>query len=569
MSEVGFYDLAQYLHKEIFSCLRSIYLLHKNKTMSIPKEPRQLMINLMYLVLTAMLALNVSAEIINAFFALDKGNQHSMNIVNDQLDATTRGLEELLADDSKQNFKPIVPAVKDIRNTTKALIVYIDEIRDELIDKGGNSNGQRDDGDFIESHGEMVPKGKKNKDVTTRILVDGGKGDALEQKITSAKQHLIALYTTLLRENGKAFDLKEEEVELKIKGLEKNITLDVDDEWTHSDKKSWADFKFRQMPLAAVLPLLSQIQSNARSAEATMVNDLTAVAGGRTIVIDQFFPVINAEKSYVIKGEPFKAEISLGSYSSQLDPRNIQLTVNGAPLRIGEDGKAILTQNTSSAGSKKLTLGCKVTNPLTGEVKTGTSVFEYEVGMRSATVSADEMNVFYVGVKNPITVSAAGVPSAQLQVTSKGISMTGSGAKRVVTAKKTGIATITLSGGGLTKTDFKFRVKRIPDPVVKCAGKMDGVVKAGTFKAQLGLIPNLENFDFDARCNIQSYVLFYTKKGQDPYAIKGSGNRFSGQVLQVVQKAKANDTYMFTEVKAKCPGDIVARRVNGLSFKIR
>lgn len=537
--------------------------------MSIPKEPRQLMINLMYLVLTAMLALNVSAEIINAFFALDKGNQHSMNIVNDQLDATTRGLEKLLADESKQNFKPIVPAVKDIRSTTKALIAYIDEIRDELIDEGGNINGQKDDGDFIESHGEMVPKGKKNKDVTTRILVDGGKGDELEQKITTTKQHLLELYTKLLRENGKAFDLKEEEIETKIKGLEKNITLNVDDEWTHSDKKSWADFKFRQMPLAAVLPLLSQIQSNARSAEATMVNDLTAVAGGRTIVIDQFFPVINAEKSYVIKGEPFKAEISLGSYSSQLDPANIQLTVNGAPLRIGADGKAILTQNTSSAGSKKLTLGCKVTNPLTGEVKTGTSVFEYEVGMRSATVAADMMNVFYVGVDNPITLSAAGVPSAQLKVTSNGVTMTGSGAKRVVRAKRAGTATISLSGGGLAKTDFKFRVKRIPDPVVKCAGRMDGAIKSGTFRAQLGLIPELENFDFGARCNIQSYTLYYTPKGKDPYEIRGKGNKFSGQVLNVVKQAKPNDTYMFTEVKAKCPGDTVARRVNGLSFKIR
>ncbi len=537
--------------------------------MSIPKEPRQLMINLMYLVLTAMLALNVSAEIINAFFALDKGNQDSMNIVNKQLDATAKGLEELLADESKQNFKPIVPAVKDIRNTTKALITYIEEIRDQLIDEGGNINGQKDDGDFIESHGEMVPKGKKNKDITTRILVDGGKGNELEQKIITSKQHLLELYTNLLREHGKAFDLKEEEIELKIKGLEKNITLNIDDEWTHSDKKSWADFKFRQMPLAAVLPLLSQIQSNARSAEATMVNDLTAIAGGKTIVIDQFFPVINAEKSYVIKGEPFKAEISLGSYSSQLDPANIQLTVNGSPLKIGADGKAILTQNTTSAGSKKLTLGCKVRNPLTGEVKTGTSTFEYEVGMRSATVSADQMNVFYVGVENPITVTAAGVPSSQLKVTSTGVTMKGSGAKRIVTAKRTGMAKITLSGGGLVKTDFEFRVKRIPDPVVKCAGKVDGPIKSGTFKAQLGLIPNLENFDFNAKCTIQSYKLYYTRKRQDPVEIIGSGTRFSGQVLQVVRQAKPGDTYMFTEVKAKCPGDTVGRRVNGLSFTIR
>lgn len=539
--------------------------------MAIPKEPRQLMINLMYLVLTAMLALNVSAEIINAFFALDKGNQHSMDIVSKQLDATEDALDELLADDAKQRFQPISPAVDEVRKTSKELIGYINDLRVQLIDEGGNRNGQDDDGDYIESHGNRVPKGKKNKDVTTRIMVDGGKGSELEQKILAARTHLIKTYTQLLREHGEAFDLKPDEVENKIKSLESNMTLEIDDEWTHSDKKNWADFKFRQMPLAAVLPLLSQIQSNARSAEANIVNDLTAVAGGKTIVLDQFFPVINAEKSYVIKGEPFKAEISLGSYSSQLDPSNIQLTVNGKPLKVGADGKAILTQGTGATGKKKLTLGCKVTNPLTGEVKTGTSTFEYEVGMRSATVSADMMNVFYIGVDNPISVSAAGVPSEQLKVScsGSGIEMQGNGTKRTIRVKKPGIAKVTLSGGGLQRTDFEFRVKRIPDPVVKLGKKVDGVMKSGEFRAQLGLLPTLENFDFKAKCNIQSYTLYYTPKRDDPQPIKGTGARFAGQVATVVKRAKPGDQYAFTEVRAKCPGDIAARRVNGLTFTIK
>ncbi|BDS13901.1 type IX secretion system motor protein PorM/GldM [Aureispira anguillae] len=537
--------------------------------MSIPKEPRQLMINLMYLVLTAMLALNVSAEIINAFFALDKGNQHSMDIVNEQLNITENSLDALLKDDSKQRFQPIAPAVDDIRNTTKGLIAYINEIRDLLIDEGGDMNGQHDDGDYIDSHGHKVPKGKKNKDITTRILVDGGKGNELEQKITTSKKHLLEVYIKLLREHGTNFDLSAEEIENKIKNLERNITLEIGEEWKHSDKKSWADFKFRQMPLAAVLPLLSQIQSNAKSTEAAIVNDLTAVAGGKVIEIDQFFPVINAQKSYVIKGEPFKAEISLGSYSSQLDPSNIQLTVNGSPLKIGADGKAILTQNTTATGSKKLTLGCKVTNPLTGEVKTGTSVFEYEVGMRSATVSADKMNVFYIGVDNPITVTAAGVPSAQLKVACSGGTMTGSGAKRTIRVSRPGKATVSLSGGGLAKTDFEFRVKRIPNPIVKLGTKVDGLMNSGEFRAQLGLLPILENFDFGAKCKIQSYTMFYTRKREDPTEIKGTGGRFSGKVAIAIKQAKPGDSYAFTEVKAKCPGDTVARRVNGLSFTIR
>ena len=96
-----------------------------------------------------------------------------------------------------------------------------------------------------------------------------------------------------------------------------------------------------------------------------------------------------------------------------------------------------------------------------------------DLEMGTVAIAADKMNVFYIGVENPITLSAAGVPSSQLKVTSTGLDMKGTGAKRIVTAKRKGIATITLSGGGLAKTEFKFRVKRIPDPVVKCAGKMD------------------------------------------------------------------------------------------------
>ena len=537
--------------------------------MSIPKEPRQLMINLMYLVLTAMLALNVSAEIINAFFALDKGNNDSMDIVGSQLDATEKGLDELLADEAKAKYRPIGPAVDDVRAKAKDFITYVSQIRDNLIDEGGNKNGTHDDGDYFESHGKKVPIGKKDKDVTTRILVEEGKGGELETKIVETRNALLTAYATLLNDHGKTFGLKEAEIEGKIESMKRNMTLNISDEWKHSEKKSWADFKFRQMPLAAVLPLLSQIQSNAKSAEATLVNEMAALSGGLVIEFDQFFPMINAKKSYVIKGEPFEAEISVGTYSSQINPSDIQLTVNGKPLKVGADGKAVFKQTATGGGKKTLRLGCSVTNPLTGEVKKGESEFVYEVGRRSATVSADKMNVFYIGVKNPITISAAGVPSAQLKVACKGAKMEGSGAERVITATRQGKAVISLSGGGLAKTDFEFRVKKIPDPVVKLGKQVDGLMRSGEFKAQLGLLPTLENFDFEAKCNIQSYTLYYTRKRDDAVELKGTGNRFTGQVSTVIRQAKPGDQYAFVDVKARCPGDTAARRVNGLTFKIR
>jgi len=243
--------------------------------MSIPKEPRQLMINLMYLVLTAMLALNVSAEVMNAFFTLDKGNKASINTVETQLDQTVQGLKSLLEDESKAKFKPIEPAVDDVRSAVADFNTYVDQLRDLLIDTGGNKNGEVDEGDYIMDHGKEVPKGKKNKDITTRLLVDEGQGEELKAKILETRERLISSYTTLLEEHGTDLDLNEAEVEQRISTIGDNIPFNIDDEtWQETDKKSWADFKFRQMPLAAVLPLLSQMQSDAKSSEASLVNQM-------------------------------------------------------------------------------------------------------------------------------------------------------------------------------------------------------------------------------------------------------------------------------------------------------
>jgi delta 1-pyrroline-5-carboxylate dehydrogenase len=129
--------------------------------MSIPKEPRQLMINLMYLVLTALLALNVSAEVMNAFFTLDDGNKASIATVESQLDQTVQGLKSLLSDESKAKYRPIEPAVDEVREAVKSFNSYVDELRDDLIDAGGNGNGEVDDGDYAISYGKRVPKGKK------------------------------------------------------------------------------------------------------------------------------------------------------------------------------------------------------------------------------------------------------------------------------------------------------------------------------------------------------------------------------------------------------------------------
>lgn len=542
--------------------------------MSIPKEPRQLMINLMYLVLTALLALNVSAEVMNAFFTLDEGNQASISTVNSQLDQTVRGLKSLLSDESKAKYRAIEPAVDKVRSEVNTFGTYIDELRAKLIDAAGDQNGEVGDGDYTISYGKTVPKGKKNKDVTTRILVEQGVGEELKGKILEVKEKMVSAYTTLLNENGETFGLKPEEIKNRIDNIGNNLALKIDDEtWKLSkDKKSWADFKFRQMPLAAVMPLLSQMQSDAKSSEAALVNNMAELAGGRVVEFDAFFPVVQAEKSYVIKGEPFKAKISVGTYSSSLNPSDIGIFVNGSKLPVNNEGIAEYTAATNGVGTKTLQLRAEVVNPLTGEKTDGDATYTYEVGERSVAISADKMNVFYIGVKNPISVSAAGVSSNELKVNISGgggkMTNTGSNSWDIEVTTPTDDCKINVTGGGMNATK-QFRVKRIPDPTARLGNKEDGSMGNGEFKVQKGLIAWLDNFDFDAKCNIQGFNLVKVAKRSDPVEVTNAGGSFDGKAQNLVTSAKPGDTFYFENVKARCPGDQAGRKINSLVFRIK
>lgn len=529
------------------------------------------MINLMYLVLTALLALNVSAEVMNAFFTLDEGNKQSRMTVTSQLDETVKGVKDLLSDPSKDKYKPIGPAMDQVRGVVSGFESYVDDLRNSLIDKTGNANGQVDDEDFIVAYGKKVPKGKKNKDITTRMLVEEGLGDELKAKVLDTREKMLKVYTDLLTANGEAFGLKPDEIKNRVAAIGKNLTLNIDDEtWKQSkDKKSWSDFKFRQMPVAAVLPLMSQMQSDAKASEAALVNSMAELSGGRVIEFDAFFPVVQAKKAYVIAGEPFEAKIAVGSYSSQISPSDIRLSVNGTALKVGSDGKANYTATSSETGKKTLKLRAEVKNPLTGEVTKGEDTYEYEVGRRSVAVSADKMNVFYIGVDNPVSVSAAGVSSNDLKVSCSGanIKRTGEG-KYMVNSDKPGDAVISVSGGGLQASKFAFRVKRIPDPVAKLGNKEDGSMGNGEFKAQQGLIAWLENFDFDAKCNIQGFTLVRVPKREDPVDSENQGPRFNSKSQRLVSAAKPGDTFYFQNVKARCPGDVAGRKINSMVFTI-
>ncbi len=514
--------------------------------MSIPKEPRQLMINIMYLVLTAMLALNVSAEIFNAFKLVDKGLTKS----NSVLDAGNAPIPDIVAKLAKKKpeLATYAERTNPVRDLSKQFCDEVDAIWEELVEAGGG----RYPADDPKYPNDL--KGKKNKDVTTRILVDGGKGEELKARILETREKFM----TFIDDADKAT-------------FEGNVTLEIDDvSWQNSkDKNTWTEYNFKQMPLGAIMPMFTKFKNDAKSTESAVLNYLMGKVGGEDIVLDKFQVVSSPKKTYIIKGDKFETDVFLSASASASSNTGVSISVNGRGLPV-KDGVAKFSTTGSSTGVQKYTAAITVTNPVTNEKNTYKGNFEYEVGLRSVTVSADKMNVFYIGVENPVTVSAAGVSSNDMKVNATGITLKKAGkGKFVATANRPGEAKITVSGGGLQATNFDFRVKRIPDPVARLSKSSGGSMGNGEFKAQGGVGAFLDNFDFDAKCKIAGYNVTYVAKRQDPVESVNGGPRYNAKSKRLVDQAKPGDIYYFDNVKAKCPGDPAGRKINSMVFKIK
>lgn len=294
------------------------------------------------------------------------------------------------------------------------------------------------------------------------------------------------------------------------------------------------------------------------------------------IAFDRLQVMANPRKSFVKKGENYEADIYLSPILNPFGDENMTAVVNGQifPFR---DGVAKYKVATSSMGEKKYNVQIKVQDPLTGEVRSYEKPFEYKVGEDAIHVAASKMNVLYIGVDNPVSIFAPGVPASNLK-----IKVSGGGGGRI---KKSGSLNqynvnvtrptklgselkITVEANGISATEY-FRVKRMPDPVAKVGKSQGGAMGVGEFKAQGGVGAFLENFDFDARCQIQGFMMTRIPNELDRVEVVNRGARYSKESKDLIGKALPGDIYTYDNVKVKCPGDAAGRKINSMVFKIK
>ncbi|HAY71682.1 MAG TPA: hypothetical protein DCX89_07300 [Saprospirales bacterium] len=528
--------------------------------MSIPKEPRQLMINVMYIVLTALLALNVSAEVFNAFDMVYEGLSKSSAALDQQNTAIPEQIKARAK--AKPEYARYAERVPTVSQYGKEITTYIDDMMIYLIDQNGDKDGTISDGDYIFIDGVKTKKfkGERNFDIVTNYLINQKKGQELHDKILEYREKFLSL----IDEKDRAtFD----------------VGLNIDDEtWkkSHMRRNDWADFTFSHMPLTATLPIFAKFKNDAKSAQAAVLNYLLSKVGGEDVVLDRFTVMSSPKRSYVIKGETFETEVFLSASASSASNTGVSISINGQRVAVDQNGVAIWKAAATSLGRKPYTATVSVTNPVTGKTDSYKRDFEFEVGERSVTVSASKMNVFYIGVENPVEVAAAGISSNELKVSMSGggggsISRASNGSYNVTVKTPTRpgeFANVVVSAPGVNYSS-PFRVKPIPIPVAKLGDNLGGQINAGAFKAQRGLIPTLEGFDFDAKCQVEGFRIVRVPRRDDPRPAVNAGGSYKNEAQNLVNQATPGDRYYFENVRCKCPGWPAAREVNSLTFLIQ
>ncbi|MCB0516044.1 MAG: gliding motility protein GldM [Chitinophagales bacterium] len=516
--------------------------------MSIPKEPRQQMINIMYLVLIALLALNVSNEIVNAFKMLDKGINDSSTSIDKKIDNTQKAFAKAVEKNPSGQY--YLDQAEIVLKYQDEFLKYLNGLRDTINTRAGGTD----------TTGWV--KKLDDQEVPTVLMVEQKKGDELGEKIMEYRQKYLDVF------NGDKF------TDTDRQRFEQACLLKTDPVPADSKIKdaSWGTYTFYQMPLVSVITLLDKFKNDTKNTTAAALDILKNKVSEEEILFDSFDVAIVPNSRNLIQGETFEADVFLTASSSQSKP---SISINGRGYPANAGGRAKYTAAANSLGKQSVNVTIGYTDGF-GQKKTSTGKMEYSVVSppdHVAVVSPTKMNVFYIGVDNPVAASITGIREDQTNVSMSGGTINKQGAgSYVVRVTSPGTATINISGkkkdGSPISKAVEFRVKRIPDPVPMIGKQSGGSIKTGEFKAQQGVRAALDDFVFDAKFEVKSFEMTRAAKGQDLEIAVNQGAMFDGRSRGLIDKASPGDLFYFDKIKAVGP-DGTPRTLPSITFKIQ
>ena len=507
-----------------------------------PEAPRQRMISLMYLVLTAMLALNVDKSVLDAFAMV---NQNFMQTIESSIAKNQRVYDEFnsAAKENPKKAGELNKSVLKVKSSSDSLYHYIHTLK-ELIVKA--ADGPEGNVDKIISQDDL--------NYSAELMINKKNGIALKKAIDKYRKSLIELV-----------DTSNTELITSI-----NKSLDTSNPTAKQGQTpSWESSKFEGYPLIAVITLMSKIQSDIRNAESDVINHLYAQIDAASFKFNKLQAQVISSSDYVLQGNTYEAKVFLSAVDTTANP---VIIVGGSTLPMVKGENAGLYKVSAGKEGKVEFRGqINYKNP-SGIIVNYPFKHEYEVAKPSMTVSPTKMNVFYAGLANPVSISVPGISATNIKVSiSNGTIEPGPDGNYLVRPDKVGIKSVITVKAQIDNAlreigSADFRVKKVPDPVASVANKHDGVISRNELEAQLGVLAKIPEFDFEMNFTVTSFVVSTSKAGfivDKPT----KGNRFSQEQRDLMKGLNSGSRLYIESIVVK-GDDGTTRNLPAISFKI-
>jgi gliding motility-associated protein GldM len=518
------------------------------------------MINMMYLVLTALLALNVSKEILKSFHMMEQSFVAASSNYDAKNALVMKAFEQSNTQDPVKT-KPFYDRAKQARKISSVFIAKMAKIKTEL-EENAKGRKPKEAGELV---GDLVsPDDIENHANYFMPTADGGKGHGTEvQKLINDTR--IQLLTLLKKDAN--FDINEK----LYKEASASALLEANDptEKVNGVRKTWVTAYLEHSPLAGVMALFAKIENDAKALETDVLSKLQTGITANDITFDQLQAKVISSSSYVMTGTPYEADVILVASNSTTKQKII---VNGKELPV-EAGVGKFSAVHSDVGIKSFSGNIMVME--NGKEKPYPFEATYQTFKPAATISADKMNVLYVGLNNPISVSVPGFPASAVSASISGgwklknrkgntYQATGGRGVREVTVS----AVVKTEKGNKSMGSQKYRIRPVPNPVAKI-GQLDGSrpSTAGIIRAQRSVFASLgEGFAFEGvKFKVTKYTLVVsTKKGTRTKSFKGSSFSAAAGLLGGIRRG---DMVIVTGITCTGPGG--TKKIPGVTVQVQ
>ena len=538
-----------------------------------PETPRQRMITMMYLVYTAMLALNVSAEVVNGFKTVGNAMTKSNENLQVKLDDTYNNFAEAL-----KNSPDKVKEQYDKAQEVKALSIELEDFIDSIIYTFVGKLETKAKISYDPSNPKQVrvidfknPDGTTNLDSVEAAMRLGG--FSWINKLDN--NHIGTPFFIGKAEgdnptSGAAVEVKKKVLEYKQRvksilgedSVHVSLGLDVEREELNSEKKltSWEMLNFNNTVAGAALVTLTRMKAETMNAEFDVVNMLYKQVSKGDFSFDQIAMISRPKSTYIIQGGVYETDINVAAYDSK---QHFTATVNGQQLNSTDSGSVHYRTVCNNLGVQRITGVAYVTTP-DGGTKEYPISDNYFVAKPVAVVSLDNMQVLYAGIDNPITVSVPGVDGRSVKasiVEGQGTMTPAEGEGKYLVKPATGSKKMvigvdaTIDKGTQRMGQPTFQVKPIPDPVITVGGFTNGakvsrssLASGATVVARAG-----EGFTFKipkGSIRVMSLEVFV---GNKPFNMQG--NNFDPELLSAIKRANRGDK-IYVDAKVMMPDGV-------------